>query len=191
MAGSTTDSLTCDANKIYRNQPQKLPVLVWILARLVLLHLVEKTHGHHSLPSFNRDFVLVPQWFAGMIKCGKIGRYGKRGMVTYREEGEKKSLYPLVWRMDIWSHIHQATAQQSFWNLGSYKSFGEDFQRSLFGPGVGKHPLGNSVTLALKWSGMRDRRSLTCQQKWGHRSCNSEPLLVVTQRATLLVRMYA
>jgi len=24
-----------------------------------------------------------------MIKCGKRGRYGKRGMVTYREDGEK------------------------------------------------------------------------------------------------------
>jgi hypothetical protein len=31
-----------------------------------------------------------------MIKCGKGGRYGKRGMGTYREEGEKKSGYPLV-----------------------------------------------------------------------------------------------
>jgi hypothetical protein len=54
------------------------------LAKLNLVHLVEKAHGHHSLPSFNRDF-------AGMIKCGKRGRYGKRGMGTYREEGEKKS----------------------------------------------------------------------------------------------------
>jgi len=89
MAGSTTHSLRCGANRIYRNEPQKLPVLVWILAKLNLVHLVEKAHGRHSLPSFNRDFVLLPQWFAEMIKCGKRGRYGKRGMVTYREDGEK------------------------------------------------------------------------------------------------------
>ncbi len=178
MAGSTTHSLKCDANTIYRNEPQKLPVLVWILAKLNLVHLVEKAHGHHSLPSFNRDFFVLPQWFAGMIKCGKRGRYGKRGMVTYREEREKKSWYPLVWRMHIWSHIHQATAQQSLWNLGSYKKI---FGSSLLGLGVvGKHPLWNRVALALKGSGMRYRRSLTCPQKWGHSSCNSEPLLVVT-----------
>jgi hypothetical protein len=128
MAGSTTDSLRCGANRIYRNVPQKLPVLVWILAKLNLVHLVEKAHGHHSLPSFNRDFVLLPQWFAGMIKCGK------RGMVTYREHGEKKSWYPLVWRMDFWPHIHRATAQQSLWNLGSYTSLGEDFWEFILGP---------------------------------------------------------
>ncbi len=134
MAGSTTGSLRCDANRIYRNEPQNLPVLVWILAKLNLVQLVEKAHGHHSLPSFNRHFVLLPQCFAGMIKCGKRGRYGKRGMGTYREEGEKKSWYPLVWRMDIWSHIQQATAQESFWNLGSYKSLGEDSWGSIIGP---------------------------------------------------------
>jgi hypothetical protein len=153
MAGSTTGSLRCDANRIYRNKPQKLPVLVWFLAKLNFVHLVEKAHGHHSLPSFNRDFVLLPQWFAGMIKCGKRGRYGKRGMVTYREEGKKKSWYALVWRMDIWSHINQATAQQSFWNLGSNKSLGEDFWEFILGPWGSKASTGeqSDISPEVKW----------------------------------------
>jgi hypothetical protein len=74
-------------------------------------------------------------------------------MVIYREEGEKKSWYPLVWRMDIWSHIHQATPQQSLWNLGSYKSLGEDFWEFILGPWGWKASTGerSDISPEAKW----------------------------------------